>query len=57
MEDTPGLNSMSVQERLRHFDLIYDFDLAMMNNKTRAKQILAWLKIDQASIDKIVDRD
>ncbi|WMW78667.1 hypothetical protein RF683_04285 [Flavobacterium sp. 20NA77.7] len=45
---------MTVNERLYHSGLMDEFDLALKNNKDKAKLILELLKVDKLSIDKIV---
>jgi len=49
-----GLGGMTVNERLYVSGLMDEFDTAMLQNKARARQILAWLKVDQLSIDIII---
>jgi hypothetical protein len=50
-----GLRAMTVNERLYLSGLMDDFDEAMVNNKERARQILTWLKVDEPSINAIVN--
>lgn len=45
---------MTLSERLKHSDLTYDFDQAMLHNKTRAIQILQYLKVDENEIKAII---
>ena len=54
IDDLSGIEAMTVNERLLHYDLLYDFDTAMLNNKFRARQILQYLKVDEDSINAIV---
>jgi len=49
-----GLSGMTVNERLWESGLMDEFDRAKKNDKTRAKEILRWLRIDAPSIEKIV---
>jgi len=49
-----GLGGMTVNERLWASGLMSEFDKCKICDKTRAKQILRWLRVDQPSIDKIV---
>jgi hypothetical protein len=50
-----GLGGMAVNERLWESGLMNEFDNCKINDKTRAKQILRWLRVDEPSIDKIVN--
>ncbi|TCD00537.1 hypothetical protein [Pedobacter psychroterrae] len=54
IDDLSGIEAMTVNERLLHYDLLYDFDTAMLNNKVRARQILQYLKVDEDSINAMV---
>jgi len=54
IDDLSGIEAMTVNERLLHYDLLYDFDTAMLKNKFRARQILQYLKVDEDSINAIV---
>jgi len=49
-----GLSGMTVNERLWESGLMDEFDKAKKKDKTRAKEILRWLKVDEPSIQKIV---
>ena len=51
-----GFEQMTINEKLEASELTYDFDQAMLNNKTRARQILAYLKVDPNTINEIVNR-
>lgn len=52
-----GLGSMTVNERLYVSSLMNEFDTALLNDKARARQILTWLHIDEASIAQILEQD
>ena len=54
IEKIDGLVGMTVNERLFVSGLMNEFDKCVKHDKTRAKQILRWLKVDEPSIDKIV---
>ncbi|MCH7415847.1 hypothetical protein MM213_20270 [Belliella sp. R4-6] len=49
-----GLSGMTVNERLWESGLMDEFDRARKKDKTRAKEILRWLRVDEPSILKIV---
>ncbi|GGC35902.1 hypothetical protein GCM10011386_30030 [Parapedobacter defluvii] len=49
-----GLSGMTVNERLWASGLMDEFDEAIKTDKSIAKKILRWLKVDEASIEKIV---
>jgi len=49
-----GLSGMTVNERLWESGLMEEFDRAKKKDKTRAKEILRWLRVDEPSIEKIV---
>ena len=49
-----GLDGMTVNERLYVSGLSDEFESCLKNNKTRAKLILRWLRIDEESIKEIV---
>jgi hypothetical protein len=49
-----GLSGMIVNERLWESGLMDAFDRAKKKDKTRAKEILRWLRVDEPSIQKIV---
>ncbi len=49
-----GLSGMTVNERLWESGLTDEFDRAKEKDKTRAKEILRWLRVDEPSIEKIV---
>jgi hypothetical protein len=50
-----GLDGMTVNERLYASGLMDEFDRSKRKDKNRAKQILRWLRVDQPSIDKIIN--
>lgn len=50
-----NVNGMTVNERLYRSELINTFDKALINNKPVATQILKALKVDEESIDQIVN--
>ena len=56
IDNIKGFEQMTINERLEASELTYDFDQAMLHNKTRARQILAYLRIDPNSIEKIVNK-
>ncbi|MFA9192616.1 hypothetical protein AAGV28_14660 [Flavobacterium sp. FZUC8N2.13] len=49
-----SLSGMTVNERLWESGLMDEFDRAKKKDKTRAKEILRWLRVDEPSIQKIV---
>jgi hypothetical protein len=49
-----GIEAMTVNERLYHTGLMDEFDIALKNNKDKARLILELLKVYKISIDKIV---
>jgi|GEM_PF-3097122 len=49
-----GLQGMTVNERLWASGLMDEFDWAVKTDKSKAKKMLRWLKVDEASIEKIV---
>jgi hypothetical protein len=49
-----GLEGMTVNERLYASGLMKEFDSAIVNDKVRAREILKLLRVDRASIDRIV---
>ena len=49
-----GLNGMTLNERLFASGLMDEFDKAKLHDKRRAREILSFLNVDNASIDKIV---
>jgi hypothetical protein len=49
-----GLSGMTVNERLWESGLMDEFDKAKKKDKTRAKEILRLLRVDEPSIQKIV---
>lgn len=49
-----GLSAMTVNERLYASGLIGEFDQIKTKNTRRARIILRWLGVDEASIEKIV---
>ena len=51
-----GLDKMTPYERLVHTNLLGQFEAAKKdNNKERGKQILEWLKVDKATIKKMLE--
>jgi len=55
IEKIDGLGGMTVNERLYHANLFKDFDSALINDKPRARQILRWIRVDEPSIDLIIN--
>ena len=55
IERIEGLGAMTVNERLWLSGLMDDFHSALLNDETRAREILTWLKVDEPSIDMIID--
>jgi len=49
-----GLSGMTVNERLYASGLMQEFDKCRKENKSRAKQILKWLKVNEASTKEII---
>ena len=49
-----GLQAMTVNERLYVSGLWDSFYKAKIKDKAKAKKILEWLKVDHASIEKII---
>jgi hypothetical protein len=49
-----GLDAMTVNERLYLSGLMVEFDNCKTENKTRAKEILRWLRVDTESIEQIL---
>ncbi|MGD1892960.1 MAG: hypothetical protein ACFB15_20540 [Cyclobacteriaceae bacterium] len=49
-----GISGMTVNERLWASGLDQAFDRAKRNNKPLARKILQALKVDRASIDKVI---
>lgn len=47
-----GLRGMTVNERLWASGLMDEFDQSLKADKSHAKKILRWLKVDAASIEK-----
>jgi hypothetical protein len=54
IQNIEGLSGMTVNERLYVSGLMDEFDRAKKKDKTRAKEILRWLRVDEPSIDMIV---
>jgi hypothetical protein len=52
-----GIGGMTVNERLYISGLIDEFDSALENDKNKAKFILELLKVDDLSIEKILNND
>jgi hypothetical protein len=49
-----GLEGMTVNERLFTSGLMNEFDRCKKTNKSRAAEILRWLRVDELSIKKIL---
>lgn len=56
IESIDGLGGMTVNERLWISNLMEEFNDAMLNNHPRARQILKWLKVDDPSIEAIIEQ-
>ncbi|SMC60715.1 hypothetical protein [Pedobacter nyackensis] len=54
IQNINGLLGMTVNERLYASGLMDEFDTARLTNKSRAKQILRWLRVDEKSIEHII---
>jgi len=54
IQQIEGLLGMTVNERLWASGLMDEFDQALKMDKASARKILRWLKVDEASIEKIV---
>jgi len=54
IQNIVGLSGMTVNERLWESGLMDEFDKTKKKDKTRAKEILRWLRVDEPSIQKIV---
>ena len=52
-----GIGGMTVNERLYVSGLIDEFDNALKNDKNKAKFILELLRVDDLSIEKILNDD
>jgi hypothetical protein len=50
-----GLGGMTVNERLHISGLMDEFDICKTKDMTRAKQILLWLRVDEPSIEQIIN--
>lgn len=50
-----GLSGMTVNERLWVSGLMDEFDKARMSNNARAREILRWLRVDEASVEEILN--
>ncbi len=50
-----GLGGMTVNERLHISGLMDEFDICRTKDKSRAKQILHWLRVDEPSIEQIIN--
>ncbi|WP_396164183.1 hypothetical protein [Flavobacterium sp.] len=50
-----GLGGMTVNERLYVCGLMDEFDNSLKNDKNKARLILELLKVDQLSIEKILN--
>lgn len=55
VQQIEGLSGMTVNERLYASGLMDKFDIAKKKDKTRAKEILRWLRVDEKSIQKIIN--
>lgn len=55
VEQVKGLGGMTVNERLFVSGLMKEFDIAQKSDKTKARKILKLLKVDNPSIEKIVN--
>ena len=51
-----GLEGMTVNERLWVTDLDDEFHEVLVKDKNRARQILTWLKVDELSINVIIEK-
>jgi len=54
IQQIEGLLGMTVNERLWASGLMDEFDQVLKADKASARKILRWLKVDEASIEKIV---
>jgi len=54
IQNIEGLSGMTVNERLYVSGLMDEFDKVKATNKSRAKEILRWLRVDEPSIEMIV---
>jgi len=54
IQNIEGLSGMTVNERLYVSGLMDEFDKVKKTNKSRAKEILRWLRVDEPSIELIV---
>ena len=52
-----GLGGMTVNERLHAAGLYDEFYLVIKIDKSKARKILTWLKVDESSIDLIIKED
>lgn len=57
IQQISNLNAMTVNERLFASELTDEFDRSILKNKLRARQILRWLKVDEESINLILESD
>ena len=55
IDEIKGLGGMTVNERLYVSGLMDEFDTVLLSDKTRAKEILTWLKVDEKSIEQILN--
>lgn len=53
--DIVGLETMTPYERLVHTNLLEQFETAKRENKERGEHILGWLKVDKATIKKMLE--
>lgn len=56
IESIEGLGGMTVNERLWASGLTGEFETALLHGKIRARKILTWLKVDELSINVMIDR-
>lgn len=54
IQNIEGLSGMTVNERLYVSGLMDEFDKVKNTNKSRAKEILRWLRVDEPSIEMIL---
>ena len=52
-----NLGGMTVNERLYVCGLMNEFDKALINDKAKAKKILELLRVDDLSIEKIINKN
>jgi hypothetical protein len=54
IQNIEGLSGMTVNERLYVSGLMEEFDIVKTEKKSRAKEILRWLRVDEPSIREIL---